>query len=71
MTNDDNIYIMVTYKATRNKGNTMIIIENAIVEQTGKGQAEVVGEMKMLTLTIGDWTWNVEVPLDEFNEATK
>ena len=23
MTNDDNIYIMVTYKATRNKGNTM------------------------------------------------
>ena len=23
LTNDDNIYIMVTYKATRNKGNTM------------------------------------------------
>ena len=49
----------------------MIVIENAIVEQTGKGQAEFVGEMKMLTLTIGDWTWNVEVPRDEFNEATK
>jgi len=49
----------------------MIKIENAIVETTGKGQAEFVGEMKQLTLTIGDYTWNVEVPRGEFDEATK
>ena len=49
----------------------MIKIENAIVEQTGKGQAEFVGEMKILNLTIGDYTWNIEVPRDEFNKATK
>jgi hypothetical protein len=48
----------------------MIKIENAIVETSAKGQAEFLGEMKTLTLTIGDFTWNIKVPRGEFNEAT-
>jgi hypothetical protein len=48
----------------------MIKIENAIVETTDQGQAEQLGKMKTLTLTIGDFVWNVKVPRDEFNEAT-
>lgn len=49
----------------------MIKIENAIVETTSKGQAEFLGDMKHLTLTIGDYSWTVQVPREEFDEARK
>jgi hypothetical protein len=45
----------------------MIKIENATV---AIDEAEQLGKMKTLTLTIGDFVWNVKVPRDEFNEAT-
>ena len=51
----------------------MKVVQNAIIETAslndGRPDAEPIGRDKVLTLSLGEYSWNVTVPRDEWTQA--